>query len=74
MPGAMALPSSSPRAEMASTVVAVPKSTTTVGPPKRSYAATALTTRSAPTSRGLSVRIDMPVRTPGSTSTGSNGQ
>ena len=31
----------------------------------RSYAATALTSRSAPTSYGLSIRIGIPVFTPG---------
>ena len=41
-------------AEMASHVVAVPKSTTIAPARKRSYAATALTMRSAPTSRGFS--------------------
>ena len=49
-----------PAAETASKVVAVPKSTTMHGPPTRAMAATALTMRSAPTSRGLSIRIGMP--------------
>ncbi len=70
MPGAMAQPNSSPLAEMASKVVAVPKSITTNGPPYTSKAATALTMRSAPTSRGLSVSTGRPVFTPGSTMTG----
>src|SRR3954452_8591350 len=43
----------------------VPKSTTTHAPPTRSYAATALTRRSGPVSCGFSVRIGMPVFTPG---------
>ena len=45
----------------------VPKSTTTHGPPKRSCAATEFTSRSAPTSRGLSIRIAIPVFSPGPT-------
>lgn len=69
MPGAMTPPTYSPRAETASNVVAVPKSTTIAGPPYSSTAATALMMRSAPTSLGLSVRIGTPVFTPGSTST-----
>jgi hypothetical protein len=51
-------------------VVAVPKSMTMAGPPNTSMAAMALAMRSAPTSRGLSVRTGMPVRTPGSMTTG----
>src|SRR5215218_3306507 len=39
------------------------------GPPYRLYAASAFTMRSAPTSRGLSVWIDRPVRVPGLTTT-----
>ena len=54
IPGKIAPPRYSPLAEMASNVVAVPKSTTIVGPPKRSKAATASAMRSAPTSLGLS--------------------
>src|SRR5690242_9595896 len=50
-----------------SNVVAVPKSTTMTAPFACSYAATALTIRSAPTSRGFSYRIAMPVRMPGPT-------
>ena len=69
MPGAMAPPTYSPRAETASKVVAVPKSTTMHGPPYRWTAASALMIRSAPTSLGLSIRIGTPVLTPGSTST-----
>src|SRR3954471_20510903 len=41
------------------------------GPPYFAYAASALTMRSAPTSRGLSVSTATPVLTPGSTTTGS---
>ena len=54
IPGAIAPPRYSPFGVTASKVVAVPKSTMTSPCPKRSYAATALTIRSAPTSRGLS--------------------
>ena len=54
MPGKIAPPRYSPLADTASKVVAVPKSTTIVGPPKRSKAATASAMRSAPTSFGLS--------------------
>ena len=54
IPGQIAPPRYSPRAEMASKVVAVPKSTTMHGPPYSSNAATAFTIRSAPTSRGAS--------------------
>src|SRR6478736_5885603 len=43
---------------------------TTTGPPKRSRAATEFAMRSAPTSRGFSVRIGIPVLTPGSMTTG----
>ena len=53
-----------------SKVVAVPKSTTMAGPPNFEYAATALAIRSAPTSFGLSYRIEIPVFVPGSTTTG----
>ncbi len=60
MPGAITPPTYSPRAETASKVVAVPKSTTIAGPPYSSTAATALMIRSAPTSLGLSVRIGTP--------------
>src|SRR5215475_8322493 len=66
-PGAMTPPRYSPLAEMASKVIAVPKSTTTQGPPYLWKAATPLTMRSAPTSRGLSTSTAMPVLTPGST-------
>ena len=55
MPGAITPPMNSPFALTTSKLVAVPKSTTTAGPPKREKAASAFTTRSAPTSRGLSV-------------------
>src|SRR3990170_6276039 len=70
MPGAIAPPRNSPLSETMSYVVAVPKSITMTGPPYRWYAARAFTMRSAPTSRGLSVRIGIPVRVPGSTTTG----
>jgi hypothetical protein len=53
-PGVMAPPRYSPATEMASNVVAVPRSTTTHGPPNRSKAPTALAILSAPTSFGLS--------------------
>ena len=67
-PGAIAPPTYWPAASTTSKVVAVPpKSTTTAGPPKSVAAARALTIRSVPTSRGLSVRTGTPVRTPGST-------
>ena len=65
MPGASTPPTYSPAAETASKFVEVPKSTAMQGPPERASAATALTMRSGPTSRGLSIRIGMPVRTPG---------
>ena len=58
-------PTYSPSPLTTSYVIAVPKSTITHGPPTRSYAATELTSRSAPTSRGLSIRIGIPVRSPG---------
>ena len=63
----MAPPRYSPASETASKVVAVPKSTTMHGPPKRRRAATALAIRSAPSSCGLSMAIGRPVRTPGPT-------
>ena len=69
MPGAIAPPTYSPLGLTASNVVAVPKSTTTLGPPYRCPAASALMIRSLPTSLGLSIRIGTPVRTPGSTIT-----
>ncbi len=69
IPGAIAPPRYSPRALTASNVVAVPKSTTIAGPPYRATAASAFTTRSVPTSLGLSVCTAIPVRTPGSTTT-----
>jgi hypothetical protein len=58
-PGQIAPPRYSPFALIASSVVAVPKSTTIIGGgparlPNFSYAATALTMRSAPTSAGFS--------------------
>ena len=53
-PGAITPPRYSPRAEMASKVIAVPKSTTMHGPPYLLNAATPFTMRSAPTSCGLS--------------------
>src|SRR5699024_9235413 len=54
MPGAIAPPTYSPLGLTASNVVAVPKSTTTLGPPYRCPAASALMIRSLPTSLGLS--------------------
>ena len=54
MPGAIAPPTYSPFGVTRSKVVAVPKSTITQGPPYFSNAATPFTTRSAPTSAGLS--------------------
>ena len=60
-------PSYSPAALTTSKVVAVPKSTAMLGPPSCSNAATALTILSAPSSRGLSIRIGMPVLSPGPT-------
>src|SRR5208283_6076362 len=54
-------------AEITSNVIAVPKSTTTHGPPNWWNAATPFTMRSAPTSIGLSTCTDMPVFTPIST-------
>src|SRR5579864_1441866 len=70
-PGQIAPPRYSPFALIASSVVAVPKSTTMSGAcaerPNFSYAATLLTMRSAPTSHGLSYRMGMPVLTAGST-------
>ena len=50
IPGTITPPAYSPRAVTTSNVVAVPKSTTMQGPPRRACAATALTMRSAPTS------------------------
>ena len=70
MPGAMAPPRYSPRALTTSKVVAVPKSTTIAPSGQRSCAATALTIRSAPTSRGFSVRTGTPVFVPGPTTSG----
>ena len=70
-PGAMAPPTYSAFSVITSYVVAVPMSTTMDGPPNFACAATALAMRSAPTSRGFSVRMEIPVRTPGSTTTGS---
>ena len=49
----------------------VPKSTTIAGPPNIVNAASVFTTRSAPTSRGLSVSTDTPVFMPGPTTSGS---
>ena len=60
-PGAIAPPRNSPFLETTSNVVAVPMSTTMQGPPSCSNAATQLTTRSAPTSLGLSVSTGRPV-------------
>ena len=64
----------SPLSETTSKFVAVPKSTTIAGPPNRVNAARVFTTLSAPTSRGLSVRIGTPVFVPGPTMTGGAGK
>ena len=71
-PGASAPPRNCPSGPTASTLVEVPKSTTTTGRPlpsgrlpNSSCAASAVTTRSAPTSLGLSTCSGTPVRTPG---------
>jgi hypothetical protein len=69
MPGAKTPPRNSPFAEMTSTFVEVPKSTTTHAVACRWCAARVLITRSAPTSFGLSTSSGTPVRTPGSTIT-----
>ena len=71
MPGQITPPAYSPRRVMTSKVVAVPKSTTTTGPPWVAKAATPLRIRSAPTSPGGSYRIGIPVFIPGSTTRGS---
>ena len=60
-PGAIATPRSSPGAATAVKLRAVPKSTTMQLPLNRSKAATALATRSAPTSAGFSVVIRSPM-------------
>jgi len=67
MPGASAPPTYSPCALTASKLVAVPKSTTTAGPPYKWTAASEFMIRSLPASLGLSVRTGTPVFTPGST-------
>ena len=74
MPGAITPPTNSPLSLTTSKFVAVPKSTTIAGPPVSVNAASAFTTRSAPTSRGLSVSTGTPVFTPGPTITGANGK
>ena len=53
-PGVITPPRYSPFGVTQSKVVAVPKSTTITDPLAHSYAATAFTIRSAPTSRGFS--------------------
>ena len=56
-------------------LVDVPKSTTTQAVPNSRCAARVFTTRSAPTSRGLSTSSGTPVRTPGPTTTcGTSGR
>src|SRR5450432_880135 len=70
-PGTITPPKYSPFGEMQSNVVAVPKSTTMTPALMRSYAATALTMRSAPTSRGFSYSTGIPVLSPGPTTNGS---
>ncbi len=62
----------SPRAVTTSNVVAVPKSTTIAPCGQRSCAATELTIRSAPTSRGFSLSTGTPVLIPGPTTSGSS--
>ena len=52
IPGQITPPPYSPPRVITSNVVAVPKSTTTAGPPKAAKAATPFTIRSAPTSPG----------------------
>ena len=69
MPGAKAPPRNSPLAEIASTLVDVPKSTTTHAVLCRWWAAKVFTSRSAPTYLGLSTSSGTPVRTPGSMTT-----
>ena len=64
-PGAITPPKNSPESETTSKFVLVPKSTTMAGPPNAVNAASVFTTRSAPTSRGLSVTTDTPVFMPG---------
>src|SRR5204862_2786722 len=67
IPGAITPPRYSPLGDTTSHVVAVPKSTTMQPALISSYAATALTIRSAPTSRGFSYRIGMPLLIPAPT-------
>src|SRR3972149_3703003 len=69
-PGAMAPPTNSPRSSTQSKLVAVPKSTTMTGAPYSATAATALQTRSAPTSPGLSTLNASGTLTPGCTVNG----
>ena len=70
-PGAITPPRNSPASDTTSKLVPVPKSTTIAGPPNIVNAASVFTTRSAPTSRGLSVSTDTPVFMPGPTTSGS---
>ena len=65
IPGARTPPTYAPSGETTSKFMDVPKSATIAGAPKSSFAATALTIRSGPTSRGASCSIGIPVRTPG---------
>src|SRR5581483_969962 len=69
-PGAIAEPTYSPAAFTPSKIVIGEKSITIAGEPCKVFAASALATRSEPTSRGLSVRILIPVFTPGPTTSG----
>ena len=70
MPGAITPPRYSPAPEIASKVVAVPKSTTMTGPPNFAYAAAAFTIRSAPTSEGGLYRTGIPRSIVGSMKSG----
>src|SRR5262245_13012484 len=60
-PGPITPPRYSPAPETTSKLVEVPKSTATHAPSARAWAATAFTSRSAPSSWGLSTRIGIPV-------------
>src|SRR5574341_2083544 len=60
IPGAMTPPRYAPSAVTTQNVVAVPKSTMISGPPNASYAAAALTSRSAPISSGVGYAMVRP--------------
>ena len=70
IPGAITPASNVPSGPITSNVVAVPKSTTIVGPPYKVYAPTASTMRSGPTCLGFSVTMRIPVLIPADTTTG----